>query len=234
MIPMRISIGDRKCQKQSSITVGGVLCLATLWLTVVTACGGHSSSVRDAGVATGAGGASGNGSSGDGASPTNGAGGTGGDTAGDAAAIDCSYLPCLATAVSVVAGCRPSQTCTYQTMTTGSVVRCFDNGLTVIMHTPAANMVVMGVKKDGTFCYGVDSVGTSGSPAVTVTYRDGTNATMATVFIDDTGSTSVECPNATGAFTISPSNPCRAAVASLGGVTPGSACVNASAGDCSY
>jgi len=95
MIPMRISIGDRKCQKQTSITVGGVLCLTTPWLTVVTSCGGHSSSVRDAGVTAGASGASGNGSSGAGASPTNGAGGTGNDTAGDAAAVDCSYLPCL-------------------------------------------------------------------------------------------------------------------------------------------
>jgi len=235
-----IRIGGRKCRNQASIIPGSVPCLTTLCLAVITACGGNSSSARDAGVAdgagAGAGGAGGNGLSGAGASPTGGVGGTGGDTntVGDAATIDCSYVPCLATAASVVAGCRPSQTCTYQTMPPEAVVRCFDNGLTVITHNPAANMVVMGVKKDDTFCYGADSTGTSGSSAVTVTYRDGSNATMATVFIDDTGTTNVLCPNATVAFTISPNNPCMTAVASLGGVTPGSACTNASAGDCRY
>jgi hypothetical protein len=225
---MLISIRDRECLKGANGITGDVLCIATLCLVTLAACGGSSSSGHD----TGSAGTGGSGLSDAGASPTGGAGGPSGALA-DAAAINCSYVPCLATAVSVVAGCRPSQTCTYQTMPPEAVVRCFDNGLTIIVHNPVANMVVMGVKKDGNFCYGVDSVG-SGSPAVTVTYRDGSNATMLTVFIDDAGETNVLCPEATGSFTISPSNPCMAAVASLGGVTPGSACVNASEGDCSY
>jgi hypothetical protein len=229
MACMHAGIGNRGHQHRASAGAGGVLCLVMLGLALGPACGGHSSSLRDASAAASTGGAGGSGQLG--------SGGAGSDAngAGDAAlAVGCSYLPCLATAVSTVAGCQPSDTCTYQTTTTGAVVRCFSNGLTVILHTPAAGMAVMGVKKDGSFCYGVDSVGTSGSLAVTVTYRDGNNETMITVFTDDAGATHAECPGASGSFSISPTSPCMTAIAALGGITPASACAHASEDDCRY
>jgi len=236
MARMRISVGDLQYEYRASARAVVVLCLAMLSVAFVPACGGHSSSVRDTGAADGTGGTSGSDSLGADGSATGGGRGTSIDTisADDAAAIDCSYLPCLAAAVSTVAGCRPSQTCTYQTMTTGAVVRCFENGLTVITHTPSAGLVIMGVKKDGTFCYGVDSATTSGSSASTVTYRDSGNATMVTIYTSASGATHAECPNAAGSFTVPPGSACMSAVTALGGTSPGSACLDATEGDCRY
>jgi hypothetical protein len=236
MTRMCVGIGNREYEPRASATVWAVLSLAMLELAFVPTCGGHSSSARDADLAASTGGTGGSAPLGAGGSPTTGTGGTSIDAnaAGDTAAIDCPYLPCLAAAVSAVTGCRPSQTCTYQTMTTGAVVRCFDNGITVIIHNPSASLVVMGVKKDGNFCYGVDSASTSGSPANSLTYRDANNETVVTIFTDDSGATHGMCPNANVSFTVSPGTACMAAIVALGGISPGSACLDATAGDCRY
>jgi hypothetical protein len=199
-----------------------VLFFATFGLAFVPACGDHSSSGHDADLAAGAGGARGTSTDANAASDT---------------AIDCPYLPCLTAAVSAVAGCQPSHTCTSQMTTSGAVVSCFDNGITVIVHNlsdiSSTNLVVIGVKKNGTFCYGMDSASTSGA-AATLTYRDANNQTVVTVFTDDSGATHAMCPDSNISFTVSPGSACMAAVVALGGITPASACLDVKPGDCSY
>ena len=44
--------------------------------------------------------------------------------------FDCPELPCLGTAGSVIAACKPDNTCTYQ-MSPTSATRCFTNGVTI-------------------------------------------------------------------------------------------------------
>jgi hypothetical protein len=64
-------------------------------------------------------------------------------------------------------------------------------------------------------------------------YRDGNNNIMVTIYTDDTG-THAECPGASGAFDIPPGSACMTAISALGGLTPGTACIHDSAGDCLY
>jgi hypothetical protein len=96
-------------------------------------CGGGSGKTSGADSGTLAGGAG----------STGGAGGVDANHTGDAMgpAVDCSYLPCLASAVRTVAGCQPSDTCTSQTMTSGAVVHCFDNEVTIIVNNPMVGVV---------------------------------------------------------------------------------------------
>jgi hypothetical protein len=238
MARMCVDIGNREYRPRTSAKLGPVLFFATFGLAFVPACGDHSSSGHDADLAS-AGGSGGSTPLGAGGSPTAGTGGTSNDAnaAGDTAAIDCPYLPCLTAAVSAVDRCQPSHTCTSQMTTSGAVVSCFDNGITVIVHnlsnTSSTNLVVMGVKKNGTFCYGMDSASTSGA-AATLTYRDANNQTVITVFTDDSGATHAMCPDSNVSFTVSPGSACMAAVVALGGITPASACLDVRPGDCSY
>jgi len=237
---MRVGIGNKEHGLMAGAAPCGLLGLAAVWVAGALACGGSSSSARDAAAIASSGGAAGSASLGEGGSPLAGTGGSSADAtnAGDVAALaaNCAYLPCLASAASTVAGCQPSSTCTYQTMTTtGAVVRCFDNGVTVIMNYPAAGMVVMGVKKAGAFCYGVDSINPSGAPnGGSVTYRDSNNYTAITIFADDAGGLHALCPDSNVSYSISPASSCMAAISSLGGITPGSACLYASESDCRY
>lgn len=189
-------------------------------------CGGGSGKTNGADSGTLAGGAG----------STGGAGGVDANHTGDAMgpAVDCSYLPCLASAVMTVAGCQPSDTCTSQTMTSGAVVHCFDNEVTIIVNNPMVGVVIIGVKQAGNTCYSVESDSTPALPnAATVEYRDGNNNTMVTIYTDDTG-THAECPGASGAFDIPPGSACMTAISALGGLTPGTACIHDSAGDCLY
>jgi hypothetical protein len=222
----------RKSERQSS----SALYLATLSLAGLLACGGHSSSAWDAGVAAGTGGAVESVPSGGFPSTDTGGTITDANRASDlsALAIDCSYLPCLASAVSTVTGCQPSRTCTYQTMTWGAVVHCFDNGITTMTDVPGSGTSVMGVKKDGNPCYAVESDSSPALPnSATVEYRDANNDLMVTVYTSDTG-TAAECPGTDVAFTVPTGSTCMTAITALGGLTPESSCLNASEGDCYY
>ena len=211
-----------------------ILCLAVLGCAVSPACGGHSASNADAVTTTGTGGTAGSASSGSGGSQTFDVRGSNTPTGDVALAVDCSLLPCLTSAVSTVAACQPSHTCTYQGVANQSIVHCFDNGITIIRQNSAADTAMMGVKKAGSPCYALEYQNSAAQPnAGTLEYRDGNNALMVTIFANGQ-ETRAQCPGSDTIVTVPPDSTCMSAISVLGGLMPASACVQGSLGDCQY
>jgi hypothetical protein len=156
----------------------------------------------------------------------------------DSAGTGCTDLPCLGTTASLIATCKTSNTCTYQTTSKG-INRCFDNGVKTSVTAIAASasspggQMVMAVKKDGVPCYtfNVSYADTSGTAGIFV-YQDAVGAPLITESVDSSGST-VTCPGEAAILT--PKNTsCSTALAALGGLMPASSCLSGTAGTCQF
>jgi hypothetical protein len=198
------------------------LSLAVFWLGGVAACGSDATSSIDGAVEAM--------QSVDGVAE-----GGGLDGAGE---TDCADLPCVVTTANVIAGCKPSSTCTYQMMPT-AVSRCFDNGVKISVTYPAASasspggQMVMAVKKGGALCYTLDVSYTDTSrTAATFVYQDASGAAMITLFADNK-STTATCPGGSP-VPVGTSGSCANAQATLGGLVPASSCIYATAGMCQF
>ena len=160
---------------------------------------------------------------------------------GAAPVFDCPELPCLGTAVSVIAPCKPDNTCTYQ-MATMSETRCFTNGVTIMQTTLGGTtsnpggQVVMSVKKDGAVCYAVEiTYADAARSAASSVYRDGSGTPLVTLAVDsgsnNTGT--VTCPG--GAAAPAPTTgSCADALNSLGGFIPFFSCLSRTEGACVF
>ena len=176
-------------------------------------------------------------------------GATGADAAVDGvdAAVPvfiCPEVPCLATAASVTAGCKPDNTCTSQVTTSATMTtmnRCFTNGVTIQMLGTGATasnpggQVIMSVKKGGALCYSLeidykDAARSTGN----LVYKDASGTPMVTLFADDSANPlTATCPGGS-AIAIPTSDACNAAFGGLGGALPFTSCFTLTEGTCAF
>jgi len=150
---------------------------------------------------------------------------------------DCPELPCLASAANLITSCKPSYTCTTQSVGL-NIARCFDNGIKILEswgsgNTPSGH-IVMSIKKEGESCYSVDlsTVGDAGATQDVLAYKDGTGTAMVTLLGTAAGD-SATCPGGSPVGLPS-SGGCTAAAAALGGLIPASSCLKNTAGTCQF
>jgi hypothetical protein len=181
------------------------------------------------------------------ASPVDGATGADAVVHGVDAAVpvfSCPELPCLATAASVTAACKPDNSCTNEVTVSGTMTtmkRCFTNGVTIQelwSGATASNLggqMIMSVKKDGALCYSLEiDYKDAGRSTGNVIYRDARGTPMVTVFADDSAAPlTATCPGGS-AVAIPTSGTCAEAFAGLGGVLPFTSCLTVTQGTCAF
>jgi len=153
--------------------------------------------------------------------------------------VDCPALPCLGTAVSVIAACKPDNTCTYQ-MATTSETRCFANGVTIKQTlingttNDPGGQVIMSVKQGGAACYSLEiTYADAAHSAASFVYKDGSGAPMVTLAADNSNTVAVTCPGS-AAVPVSVGEPCDDALSGLGGLIPFFSCVSRTEGACVF
>jgi hypothetical protein len=158
--------------------------------------------------------------------------------------FSCPEVPCLATAASVTAACKPNNTCTNQVTISGTTTtmnRCFSNGVNVQelgLGATASNpggQVIMSVKKGGALCYSLEiDYEDAGRTTGNLVYKDAGGATMVTLFADDSANpVTATCPGGS-AVAIPSSGACAEAFGGLGGVLPFTSCFTVTQGTCAF
>lgn len=159
--------------------------------------------------------------------------------------FSCPELPCVATAASVTAPCKPGNvnTCTEQMTTTATMSttnRCFTDGVTVqeiaigATTSHPGGQIIFSVKKGGALCYSFEITYTDATrSAANFVYKDASGTPMLTLFGDDsTKDPTATCPG--GAPVPTPTGLCDEAFRGLGGALPFTSCLTATQGVCAF
>ncbi len=159
--------------------------------------------------------------------------------------FSCPELPCLGTAATVTAGCKPNNTCTNQLTTSGTMTtmnRCFTDGVAIQergMNATAAypdSQVIMSVKNRGALCYSLDiDYKDAARSTADLIYQDASGTPIVTVFADaGAAPLTAICPGGSAAIAIPTSGPCGDAFRGLGGVLPFTSCFTVTQGTCAF
>ena len=120
-------------------------------------------------------------------------GGSGTGVDGGPGAGGCS---CLDTLVAVMEGCQPSGTCIEQAVGTTAANVCYSNGVKIRISVTSlptdAMSMTMSVKK-GAVCYSMVMTETE-SGDMTMVFKNGTGATIATLGTNENDERTVTCP----------------------------------------
>jgi hypothetical protein len=104
---------------------------------------------------------------------------------------------CLLTLARLVSSCQPSGACTEQLIGTTAANVCYGNGVkmsaTITSSSSDTMSMLVSVKKNNTPCYSV-TMNQDATEVMTMTFKNTSGATVATLKAGGTADTTVTCP----------------------------------------